>query len=100
MILAVFRSRLVPGHDGEYAALVDRMESIARSLPGFISEKTFQAADGERVSVQEWASADALKVWREHPEHLEAQRLGREKYYASYSLFVTEEMREKHFERS
>ena len=98
MILAVFRSRLIPRHDAEYSALVDRMEAIATSLPGFISEKTFQAPDGERVSVQEWASAEALRAWREHPEHLEAQRLGREKFYATYSLFVAAEPRSKHFD--
>jgi heme-degrading monooxygenase HmoA len=57
-------------------------------MPGFVSIKTFVADDGERVSIVEFASADAQQAWRQHPAHLEAQRLGREKFYSEYRIQV------------
>eukprot|EP00439_Symbiodinium_sp_Y106_P089218 s1_g1754.t1 len=48
-------------------------------MPGFISWKGYFADDGERVSVHEWESAEALEAWRTHPEHLRVQELGRER---------------------
>ncbi|NBN97358.1 MAG: antibiotic biosynthesis monooxygenase, partial [Actinobacteria bacterium] len=33
----------------EYDALAREMSSLAESMPGFVSEKTFASADGERV---------------------------------------------------
>jgi len=41
MIATVFRSRLMPGVQDEYVKLVERMNQIARSLPGYISHKGF-----------------------------------------------------------
>ena len=46
MIVTVFRSRLMPGFKDEYVALVDRMQEIARSIPGYISHKGFWSDDG------------------------------------------------------
>ena len=48
MIVTVFRSRLRPGFQDEYVALVNRMQEIARTIPGYISHKGFWADDGER----------------------------------------------------
>ena len=45
MIVTVFRSRLRPGFQDEYVALVDRMQQIAKSIPGYISHKGFWAWD-------------------------------------------------------
>jgi antibiotic biosynthesis monooxygenase (ABM) superfamily enzyme len=39
MIVTVFRSRLKPGVRDEYVALVDRMNELARTMPGYISHK-------------------------------------------------------------
>jgi antibiotic biosynthesis monooxygenase (ABM) superfamily enzyme len=40
MIVIVFRSRLRPELGDEYAALADRMSELARTMPGYVSEKT------------------------------------------------------------
>jgi len=99
VVITVFRSRLRPEHEGEFQALAARMRRIAESMPGFISYKVFAAEDGERCSVIEFESHESLRAWREHPEHREAQRLGRERYYAEYSLHVTDPARESRFAR-
>ena len=100
MIVTVFRSRLRPGVDEDYGALGDRMAAIVRAMPGYVSDKDFVAEDGERVTVVEFASEDAQRAWRMHPEHREAQRLARETYYQDYSIQVCEVVRESRFCRA
>ena len=67
----------MPGLQDEYVALVDRMQQIAKTIPGYISHKGFWADDGERVTIVEFEHEEGQRAWRMHPEHLEAQKLGR-----------------------
>ena len=90
MIVTVFRSRLMPGLQDEYVALVDRMQQIAKTIPGYISHKGFWADDGERVTIVEFEHEEGQRAWRMHPEHIEAQKLGRLKYYEMYDIKVCE----------
>jgi heme-degrading monooxygenase HmoA len=97
MIVTVFRSRLRAGAREDYVALADRMNEIARSMPGYISHKGFFADDGERVTVVEFESEEAMRAWRLHPEHREAQRKAREQYYSEYHVQICTVVREAHF---
>lgn len=94
MILTVFRSRLNPAHDADYYATAARMRALAESMPGFLNFKTFQAEDGERVSLVEFESEETLRAWREHPEHRQAQQLGRTKFYAQFQIQVCSVIRQ------
>ena len=100
MIVTVFRSRLMPGLQEKYVALVDRMIELASSMPGYVSHKGFFAEDGERCSIVEFESEEAQRAWRMHPEHRDAQRKAREIYYSSYSVQICELMRESKFDRN
>ena len=88
MILTIFRSRLRPEHLAEYEAMAKRMDDLAKTMPGFISIKTFVAPDGERVSLVEFDSEENHHAWRQHPAHREAQRLGRERFYCEFQIQV------------
>ena len=99
MVVAIFRARIREEHAEEYYALADEMGKIARSMPGFVSWKGYTSEDGERVSVHEWQSAEQLAAWRNHPEHVRVQSLGREKFYDEYTLYVCDEPRESRFTR-
>ena len=100
MIVTVFRSRLMPGLREDYVALVDRMVELAASMPGYISHKGFFAEDGERCTIVEFELEEAQRAWRMHPEHRDAQRMGRDAYYAAYSLQICELKRESKFDRA
>ena len=99
MIVTVFRSRLRPGLQDEYVALVDRMQQIARTIPGYISHKGFWAEDGERVTIVEFEHEEGQRAWRMHPEHIEAQKQGRLKYYEMYDIKVANVIFGHHFDR-
>jgi len=90
MIVTVFRSRLNPQAAEEYRRWAVRMSELAREVPGYISHKGFTAEDGERVTIVEFASEEALRVWATHPEHVQAKRLGRDTFFAEYRVQVCE----------
>lgn len=97
MTVTVSRSRLRQEHEKEYHELAGRIESLARSMPGFVSFKTFRAGDGERVSIVEFETAETHEAWRAHPEHVRAQRLGRERFYSEFKIQVLDNPREYSF---
>jgi heme-degrading monooxygenase HmoA len=78
----------------EYGRLGERMYDIVSKLPGFLSVKTFQADDGEQISIFRFASEEALEAWRTHPEHVETMKRGHAEFYGSGFLQVCKVIRE------
>jgi len=78
----------------EYGRLGERMYSLVSRLPGFLSVKSFKAADGEELSVFRFASEEALEGWRTHPEHVETMKRGHAEFYASGFLQICKVIRE------
>jgi heme-degrading monooxygenase HmoA len=100
MMVVVFRARRTLEGDGEeYMRWFLRMGELARAMPGYLSHKGFVAEDGERLTVFEWETADTLRAWASHPEHVPVKQLGREKFYTEYHLQVCEVVRESNFTR-
>jgi len=97
LVVTIFRSRLRPEAVLEYEEMAARMRSLAEQISGFIAIKTFTAPDGERVSIVEFETQEAHQAWRQHPDHREAQRLGRERFYSEFSIQVMEEPRSYSF---
>jgi heme-degrading monooxygenase HmoA len=87
-VVTIFRNRLRPEALEEYEPLAARMDELVSTMPGFVERKTYVADDGERVTLVVFDSAESQRAWREHPEHRAAQRLGRERLYASYRIQV------------
>ncbi len=88
-VIVVIRTSLRPDADASaYGVMGARMDELARTIPGFIDAKGYKSEDGDEISLVTFASREALRAWREHPEHLEAQRAGRERFYASYQVQV------------
>jgi heme-degrading monooxygenase HmoA len=99
MMVTIFRSRLMPGVDDQYNPVADRMDALAVAMPGYISHKEFVASDGERLTLVEFESEEAMETWRRHPEHRQAQQNGRDVYYSEYRLTTCEVRREMRFKR-
>jgi len=97
MVITIFRSRLRPEHQVEYAEWAQRMHDLAVCAPGFLSIKTFSAEDGERVSIVEFATEETHAAWRNDPDHRAAQDLGRRKFYSEYRIQVCTEIRTRDF---
>ena len=96
MVLTVFRNRLRPEAQ-DYPGMSARMSELARGMPGYVSHKTFVAEDGERVTIVEFESEEAQRAWRLHPEHIEAQKKGRQSFYSEFRLQICSVQRETVF---
>jgi heme-degrading monooxygenase HmoA len=88
MIITVFRSRLNPQTQEEYRRWAARMSELARTMPDYISHKSFAAEDGERVTIVEFAAETGLRAWATHPEHVAAKKLGRDSFFSEYRVQV------------
>ena len=88
MIVTVFRSRLNPDVQEEYGPMAKQMSELARTIPGYVSHKGFVAEDGERVTVVEFETEEALRQWTVHPEHAKAKRRGIETYFSDYKFQI------------
>ena len=95
MIVTVFRTRLNPGVDEEYGPTAERMSELARAVPGYISHKGFVAGDGERVTIVEFDSEEALHKWRVDPEHRAAKKRGFDSFYSEFKYQICSVIRER-----
>src|SRR5215472_16944939 len=71
-VISLFRFRLrnlTPAQREEYSSTAEWLLTIASAMPGFISFRHFTSDDGELLAVVEFASAEALAAWRDHPDH-------------------------------
>ncbi len=94
MIVTIFRSRLSPDVQDDYARWAPRMSELAKTMPGYISHKGFVAQDGERVTIVEFETEEAMRAWGAHPEHLEAKRRGRSAFFSEFRIQVCRVQRE------
>lgn len=88
MIITVFRSRLNPDVEGEYAPMAQRMATLVQTIPGYVSHKGFVAEDGERVTIVEFESEDALRQWQVHPQHAFAKRRGVTEFFSEFKYQI------------
>jgi heme-degrading monooxygenase HmoA len=97
MVVVVFRSRLKPGIENEIEVMDARMAELAATMPGYVSYRQYVAPDGESVAIVEFESHETVAAWRAHPEHREAQRLGREQWFSEYRITVCDTIRDYSF---
>lgn len=75
---AVIFSSVRTAGDNGYAEAARHMLDLARQQPGFLGYEGARQELG--VSVSYWESLDAIRTWREHPEHRKVQRMEPEWY--------------------
>ncbi len=81
----IFTNQRTEGDEG-YGVMADRMVELAAEQPGFLGVESVR--DGLGITVSYWESLEAIKRWKQNAEHQEAQRLGHEKWYASFKLRI------------
>jgi heme-degrading monooxygenase HmoA len=99
VVVVLFRSRLAPEAGADYEAMAEEMLERARGMPGFVDFTPYAGQDGERLAVVRWQDEATMAAWRSDARHRLAQRLGRERWYAWFSLEVAEVVRAYDFER-
>lgn len=83
---AVIFTSVRTGGDSGYAETAERILALARQQPSFLGFESARDA-GEGISVSYWASLEAIKAWRDHPEHRQAQAKATQ-WYASCRIRI------------
>jgi len=97
-VIVIFKTHLREGADSEaYRKTSRRMHELVEQIPGFISIKAYTGEDGEEIDLVRFANEEALRTWKEQPEHLEAQSRGREEFYDRYSVQACKVVRDYEF---
>ncbi|MFJ8743116.1 antibiotic biosynthesis monooxygenase family protein [Embleya sp. NPDC127516] len=92
-------STVLSGEDSEnYTRSEARMLELAEKQPGYLGRESARTADGRDLTLVYYADEESLKAWRDNAEHRHAQRLGRERWYASYEVRVARVERSYRFE--
>ncbi|GAB2827391.1 hypothetical protein GCM10027022_18010 [Alpinimonas psychrophila] len=79
-----------PGtYDAEFYRLDGLIEDVARSLPGFLGSETWVSQDGRvKNATYYWSDMESLRVFSQHPDHLEAKR-NYAKWYDGYHVIIS-----------
>ncbi|MFE0025955.1 antibiotic biosynthesis monooxygenase family protein [Amycolatopsis sp. NPDC059021] len=98
---AVVISSALSGEDPDgYAAMAVRMAELGARQPGYLGRESQTGADGRELTVLYYRDTESITAWQRHTEHLEAQRLGKQRWYADYHIEVARVERAYGFQRS
>jgi heme-degrading monooxygenase HmoA len=90
----IFQSKRKDDDNVLYAEWAQQMNQAVTEIDGYISHVSFRNAETrEGVTIGYFETEEAIRTWREFPEHLTAQELGRESFYENYSVEVAEVVR-------
>jgi len=81
----VFTSLRTDGDNG-YGAMAERMLELAAQQEGFLGVESAREELG--ITVSYWDSLEAIRNWKQHSEHQEAQRLGHKVWYSEFKVRV------------
>lgn len=88
MYVVIFRAQ-IRELDEQYSATAARMRELAMTEFGCLDFHSVCEGQ-EEISLSYWPDEASILAWKNHPEHVLAQQLGRECWYESYSVEVAQ----------
>ena len=92
MYAVIFRAELGE-FDDHYTATAARLRQRALEEYGCI-EFTAVTEGNMEIAISWWEGLEQIQRWKQDPEHVAAQQMGRSKWYKSYTVQVVEILRE------
>jgi len=86
MYAVIFRAKLAKSDD-DYFQTAKRMRELALGQYGCLEFVSVMEGD-EEIAISYWESEAQIRAWKNDPEHIRAQRLGRTRWYESWSVEV------------
>ncbi len=96
MIAMIFEVWPKPEHKQGYLDEAARLRLLLEEVDGFVSIERFESLTepGKILSLSFFRDEDAVKAWRNRPEHRATQALGRSTYFTDYRLRMAEVTRD------
>jgi heme-degrading monooxygenase HmoA len=92
MYVVIFTAKLKQLDECYYETAV-KLKEVAFDQYNCIKFTSCTEGDLE-ISTSCWHSLEDVKNWKQHTEHLQAQAKGKQEWYESYEVQVTEVLRE------
>ena len=99
MISVTIEYFIKPGQEAQYETLADRIHPEVYSVDGFISVEGYESRSepGKRLSLSLWRDEDAVRAWRQHPEHARIMQQAKKEIFSSYRITVSSCIRDYRF---
>lgn len=86
MYVVIFQAT-IKSMDEEYVATAAKLRELA--LSEFGCTRFESTTEGEKeIALSYWPSIKHIKAWKNHPDHINAQELGKSVWYASYNVQI------------
>ncbi len=99
-LAVIFTSLRTRDGQESYDAMADRMLELAWTMPGFLGIESVRNSDGLGITVSYWTDEKAIENWRQNAEHVEAQKLGHQRWYERYQVRICSVQRAYSFPKS
>jgi heme-degrading monooxygenase HmoA len=83
----IFTSRRTDGDNG-YEAMAKAMFELAMKQPGCLGAEHAREPGGVGITVAYFTDEAAISAWKQNAQHLDAQRLGKKRWYSHYEIRV------------
>ncbi|MGB0166121.1 MAG: antibiotic biosynthesis monooxygenase family protein [Luteibaculum sp.] len=91
----IFSSRKKHSDDA-FTQLSDYLDELVLSQPGYLGHET--VGSDPSITISYWKDLDAIKNWRENPEHAAAIKKSKELWFKDYSIRIAEVQRDYYWE--
>lgn len=80
-----------------YTEMAQKMENLAKQQHGYLGME--HARDQIGITISYWQSLEAISDWKSNLDHLEAQSLGKERWYEWYTTRICKVERAYSFQK-
>ncbi len=96
MIAVIFEVVPHPDQRDAYLAAAAGLRAQLEAMDGFVSVERFESLNqpGKLLSLSFWRDEEAVRRWRNMPDHRQVQRAGRDHVFAGYRLRVAAVLRD------
>jgi heme-degrading monooxygenase HmoA len=96
MIAVIFEGIAREDSKDAYLDAAARLRSLLANIDGFLSIERFESltTPGKILSLSFWRDEEAVRRWRNLPEHREVQRVARVSIFRDYRLRVAQVLRD------
>ncbi|SFR37580.1 Heme-degrading monooxygenase HmoA [Robiginitalea myxolifaciens] len=91
----IFTSKRTQADPEGYGQMAEQMMELAARQPGYLGVD--HAREDIGITISYWDSLQAISNWKQQEDHLQAQRLGRERWYEHFTLRICRVEREYGF---
>jgi len=71
-----------------YTDLAEQIDQLARQQPGYLGIDSSRNSNGFGITVSYWETDQDMREWKQQVDHLAAQKIGRERFYADFHVHI------------